>query len=136
VAAISGMPIWQKWSKAGQGVFMNVAWENSIYRQREALENMLRDPIETVTHDCASFWGCINCLENIFLLSFARIPYCAKLYALNTNGIQITESVGRNGIQSGSRGQDCSQRPFMKKLVPAWGFLLSDAYLSLAQHQP
>jgi hypothetical protein len=115
---------------------MSLTWKDSIYRQREALAQILRDPIEQVTSNCIPIWGSRGSVENIFLVSFSRIPYCSSIYALDTNGIQITENIGRSGIQPGYLGRDRSQRPYMKEAVPAWGFLLSDAYISLNQHRP
>jgi hypothetical protein len=32
--------------------------------------------------------------------------------------------------------RDRSERPYMKEPIPAWGFLLSDAYISLSEHRP
>lgn len=118
------------------GGIMNRKREDSIYRQREALTQILRDPLERVAHDCVPLWKTNHNLENILLINFSRIPYCAGIYALDTDGRQITENVCRNGIQSGHRGCDRSQRPYMKKVVPAWGFLLSDVYTSQAQQLP
>ena len=115
---------------------MSLAWKDSIYRQREALAQILRDPIEQVTSDCIPRWGCQSSMESIFLVNFSRIPYCASLYALDTSGVQITENIGRSGIEPGYLGRDRSQRPYMKEVVPAWGFLLSDAYISLNKHRP
>ena len=115
---------------------MSLAWKDSIYLQREALAQILREPIEQVSHHCAPYWGYRDSLEDIFLTSFSCIPYCTAIYALDTNGIQITENIGASGIQPGHLGRDRSQRPYMKEAVPAWGFLLSDAYISLNQHRP
>ena len=55
---------------------------------------------------------------------------------LDTNGIQLTESITRLGALPGHYRRDRSQRPYMKEVVPAWGFLLSDAYISLSGHRP
>jgi hypothetical protein len=118
------------------GGAMSLAWKDSIYRQREALARILREPIEQVSLLCAPYWGSRHRIESIFLNNFARIPYCTAVYALATNGVQVSENVGANGIQPGHLGRDRSQRPYMKEVVPVWGFLLSDAYISLNQHRP
>lgn len=115
---------------------MSLTLTNSIFRQREALAQILREPIEQMTNNCIPVWAHRASLENMFLVNLSRIPYCSYLYALNTDGIQICESIGRSGIQPGCLGRDHSQRPYMKEAVPAWGFLLSDAYTSLNQHRP
>jgi len=115
---------------------MSLTWKDSIDKQRKALAQILRDPIEQITSNCIPMWKHRESIENLFLVSFSRIPYCDSIYALNTEGIQISESIGRNGIQPGHLGRDRSQHPYLKEAVPAWGFLLSDAYLSMNHHHP
>jgi hypothetical protein len=65
-----------------------------------------------------------------------EIPHCANLYCLDINGIQICDNVSAEGVEFEHYGRDRSQRPYMNELVPAWGFLLSDAYISLNNHRP
>ena len=115
---------------------MNQAWMERIDRQREALALILRDPLERITHGCIPIWQERRLLENIFLVSLSRIPYCTSLYALDTDGIQITETIDRDGLHPGCLDRNHSQRPYMRNTVPAWGFLLSDAYTSLQLHRP
>jgi hypothetical protein len=50
--------------------------------------------------------------------------------------VQICDNVGSGGVVPGHFGRDRSQRPYMKEVVPVWGFLLSDAYISQIQHRP
>jgi hypothetical protein len=45
-------------------------------------------------------------------------------------------NVDQTGIVPEHLGRDRSQRPYMKEPVPGWGFLLSDAYISLRAHRP
>lgn len=115
---------------------MNASWKDSIYRQREELAHMLREPMDKVAAQCVSSWHDRDSLENALLEGINTIPYCTFLYVLDTNGIQLTESLNRNGISPGHYRRDRSQRPYMKEVVPAWGFLLSNAYISLFGHRP
>jgi hypothetical protein len=70
------------------------------------------------------------------LNGLASVPYCSWLYALGTDGIQVCDNIGHAGIQAGHYRRDRSQRPYMKEQIPAWGFLLSDAYISPLNHRP
>ena len=97
---------------------------------------MLREPIDKVAAQCVALWGNRNQLEQTLLDNFASIPYCAHLYVLDTNGIQLTDSINLSGATPGHYRRDRSQRPYMKEVVPAWGFLLSDAYISFYGHRP
>ena len=115
---------------------MYTTWKDSIYRQREELARMLREPIEHCAQQLSPLWGDGLQIEALLLQSFSTIPYCTSLYALSTEGIQLCNNIGRTGLVSGHYGRDRSQRPYMKEAVPAWGFLLSDAYISLLGHRP
>lgn len=115
---------------------MHTSWKDSIYRQREELARMLREPIEGIAQQLAPLWSDRQQLEAVLLRNFSTIPYCATLYVLRTDGVQICDNIGRSGHVPGHYGRDRSQRPYMKEAVPAWGFLLSDAYISLHGRRP
>jgi hypothetical protein len=55
---------------------------------------------------------------------------------MNPEGIQISDNIGIGGLLPEHFGRDRSVRPYMREVVPPWGFLLSDAYLSLRAHRP
>lgn len=115
---------------------MDTAWKESIYRQREELARMLREPIERVASQLAPAWPVKQAMEDVVLQGFSGIPYCTSLYVLDTDGIQLTENIGHAGIIPGHYGRDRSTRPYMQEAVPPWGFLLSNAYISLYAHRP
>lgn len=115
---------------------MDEAWKGSIYRQREELAHMLREPIERVADQLNAMWPNKPLMEDILLYGFSSIPYCTSLYVLDAQGIQLTENVNHTGLTPGHHRRDRSQRPYMQEAVPPWGFLLSDAYISLNAHRP
>ena len=115
---------------------INPSWKDSIHRQREELAGLLRDPIETVAQQIMPLLDNRQKLENMLLQSFASIPYCHSLYVLDTNGVQVCDNIGCDGLVAGYYQIDRSQRPYMNEVVPVWGFLLSDAYISLHHHRP
>lgn len=115
---------------------MSMTWKDSIYRQREELARMLREPIEIIAQQITPLVRNRQQLEAMLLRNFSSIPYCASLYVLDTKGVQICDNVGRNGLVPGHYKRDRSQRPYMKEAVPIWGFLLSDAYISQHKRRP
>ncbi len=115
---------------------MQTSWQESIYRQREELARMLREPIECCARTIAPIWHDRTQMESALIQNFSSIPYCTSLYALDTNGVQICDNISDSAIVPGHFARDRSQRPYMKEAVPAWGFLLSDAYISLNGHRP
>lgn len=115
---------------------MQHSWKDSIYRQREQLAHKLRAPLARLGDQCNPVMSDREQLNSMLLSGLASVPYCSCLYALGADGIQISDNVGDSGIVPGHYARDRSQRPYMKEQVPAWGFLLSDAYISLLTHRP
>ncbi|MEW6678335.1 MAG: PDC sensor domain-containing protein [Pseudomonadota bacterium] len=115
---------------------MEKSWKDSIYLQREQLGRLLHDPLAGLADQCAPAWGDREALNRVLLTGFASIPHCKFLYCVDTNGIQICDNVDKDGLLSGHYARDRSQRPYMNEAVPVWGFLLSDAYISLLNKRP
>jgi len=112
------------------------SWKDNIYQQREQLALMLHEPLACLSEECARRWGQREGLNAILLEGFVTIPHCTYLYCLDTDAIQISDNIDANGLVPGHFGRDRSQRPYMNEAVPVWGFLLSDAYISLAKSRP
>ncbi len=115
---------------------MLISWKDSIYLQRENLGRLLREPLERLAERCAQVWGDREALDAVLLDGYADIPHCTYLYCVDTQGVQICDNVGPDGLMIEQFGRDRSHRPYMKEAVPAWGFLLSDAYISLMKKRP
>ncbi len=115
---------------------MKGSWKESIYLQREELARKLHEPLAQLAERCRPAWGDRAQLNAILTEGFSSIPHCSFLYCVNTDGIQICDNVGQAGLAPEHFGRDRSQRPYMMEAVPAWGFLLSDAYISLMDHRP
>ena len=97
---------------------------------------MLREPIALLAGKCTPVWGDRDRLNAVLLEGFSGIPYCTYLYVVGTDGVQISDNVGDAGLISGHYQRNRAERPYMKEAMPAWGFLLSSAYISLAAHRP
>ena len=119
---------------------MTNPWKDSIYLQREQLAQLLQDPLARLAERCAPAWGEREPLNAVLLEGFADIPHCSFLYCVGFDGIQVCDDVGdemsKPTLVPGHFGRDRSQRPYMNEAVPAWGFLLSDAYISMMKQRP
>ena len=115
---------------------MKESWKEVLHRQRISLAEQLKAPLATLATQCAGVWGDREALDIVLNDNFNTIPNCMFLYALDTRGIQITDNISPGGLLPEHYGRDRSQRPYMREAVPAWGFLLSDAYLSLRANRP
>jgi hypothetical protein len=112
------------------------SWKDSIYRQREELARMLREPIAELARKCAPVWNDRDRLNAVLLDGFSSIPYCTYLYVVDTNRVQISDNVSKAGLMPEHYHRNRAERPYMKEAVPPWGFLLSDAYVSLSAQRP
>ncbi|NWG86625.1 MAG: hypothetical protein HXY26_03785 [Hydrogenophilaceae bacterium] len=115
---------------------MGALWKDSIYLQREQLARMLHEPLARLAGRCTEAWPDRQRLNAVLAQGFGDIPHCTFLYCMGTDGVQICDNIANDGIVPGYFGRDRSQRPYMKEAVPAWGFLLSDAYISQTSRRP
>lgn len=119
----------------GRGA-MKPSWKDSIYQQREVLARMLREPLAQLAERCGPAWGDCEALDAVLAEHFASIPHCSVLYGVGIDGVQVCNNISPSGLMPGHLGRDRSRRPYMQEAVPMWGFLLSDAYISLSEHRP
>ncbi|MDH5571246.1 MAG: PDC sensor domain-containing protein [Gammaproteobacteria bacterium] len=115
---------------------MEKSWKDSINRQRAALAELLKEPLANLAERCVPAWGERQQIDEVLVDGFASVPYCTFLYVLDPEGIQISDNIGLGCILPEHFGRDRSQRPYMQEEVPPWGYLLSDAYISLRAKRP
>lgn len=108
----------------------------SIQQQRQALERSLAEPLARLATLCVPVWGQREAMDRLLQDNLHTVPHCAYLYALRTDGRQLTDNVSVSGLHPEHFARDRSQRPYMKEAVPATGFLLSEAYISLLGTRP
>jgi hypothetical protein len=110
--------------------------KQAIEQHRRRLEGLLHDPLQRIAERLLAVWPSREGLDSVLEPAIHEIPECTFLYALNTDGIQLSDNIARTGLLPEHFGRDRSQRPYMKEVVPAGGFLLSDAYISLYARRP
>lgn len=115
---------------------IEASWKDSIYQQREELARMLRDPLALLADKCIAVWGDRQRLNALLLKGFSSIPYCTYLYAVGADGVQISDHISDAGLTEEHYQLNRAERPYMKEAMPKWGFLLSDAYVSLDTNLP
>ena len=69
------------------------SWKDSIYRQREELARMLREPLALLASKCIPVWDDRDRLNQVLLEGFSSIPYCTYLYVVDTHGVQISDHI-------------------------------------------
>jgi hypothetical protein len=115
---------------------MKDTWKKAVHNQRIALAQMLSEPLAHIAARCEVVWGEREEIDKILTEELATVPHCLFLYAVDAKGIQISDNVSATGLMPEHFGRDRSERPYMREAVPSWGFLLSDAHLSLRTNRP
>lgn len=110
--------------------------QESIARQREALKDLLREPLARAAAECARVWPERKALDEVLSRALSGLPMCKYMYALNTDAVQVSDNISRDGLIEKDFGRDRSDRPYMNERVPSEGFLLSQAYISLRARRP
>jgi hypothetical protein len=110
--------------------------KETTHRQRVEVARILHGPMAVLAHQCVAAWCDREALNGVLLAGFPSISHCTYLYIVDHHGIQVCDNVGSQGLVPGHFGRDRSQRPYLREEVPPWGFLLSDAYVSLLSQRP
>lgn len=110
--------------------------QENIYHQRQALKDLLREPLANAAAACSQAWGDRQKLNTILTRALENLPMCKYMYALDTSAIQVSDNISRDGLIEKDYGRDRSNRPYMNERVPSTGFLLSQAYISLRARRP
>ncbi len=108
----------------------------NIARQRKNLTSMMKFPLHQVAQECVDVWGDREKMDEVLQKSLREIPFCKFLYALDPQGIQITDNISHEGLLTKDFARDRSQRPYMQQIKVGTDFLLSDAYISLRAKRP
>lgn len=115
---------------------MKIDWKDAVRQQKIVLAERLSLPLANIAANCEPVWGNREELGKVLIDGFTSVPDALFLYALDTNGIQISDNVSVDGLLPEHYGRDRSSRPYMSEVVPSEGFLLSEAYLSLRVNRP
>lgn len=110
--------------------------QESIAHQRKELLDVLQDPLQRLAKRCDQVWADRTKLDLVLLDALKSLPHGRTLYALDTNGIQISSNASAEGLMEASFGRDRSKRPYMCEVLPITGTLLSEAYISQLGRRP
>ncbi len=108
----------------------------SVAQQRDALANLLREPLALAAQACSRAWPSRAGLNAALTHALDALPACKYMYALDTRAFQLSDNISHAGPVETDYGRDRSDRPYMNEAVPNQGFLLSQAYISLRARRP
>lgn len=110
--------------------------KETVSHKKKFLSSLLKAPIEQLARNGATCWDNAESLTQALQNSLCKLPHCQLLYAIDTEGRQLSANITRSGIDNTWRGQDLSARPFLQGILPYKGMILSAAYLSQRSMQP
>ena len=90
-----------------------------IFQQRALLTGLLYDSLRHLADACGRVWGDRPKMEVALNEAFSTVPYCKFLYALDTDGVQITSNISREGLLAEHFGRDRSDRPYIREALLA-----------------
>lgn len=110
--------------------------QKSIRKQRHALGKLIRPILGRIADACSEVWPTREALDDVLASHVTDLPYCAYIYALGTDAIQISDNINGIGRFPEHFGRDRSSRPYLNSVYPAVDYHLSEAYISLLSGRP
>ncbi len=107
-----------------------------ITRQRDSLNEMLRQPFAEMARQFARVWTDREKLNDLLQENIKAFPYCTFMYALDQQAVQITDNASQYGLHSEHYGRDRSTRPYINNMDRTRDFNLSGSYISLRAQRP
>jgi len=111
-------------------------FKQAILYKKAALTQLLEAPLAAIAHHCADVWPDADALDAVLGCHIHDLPNCHLLYALDTDGRQISSNVAPGGVELRWRGQALAERPYQTGNLPYKGLVLSSVYVSTISHQP
>jgi hypothetical protein len=115
---------------------LNSTIQKSIRKQRHTLGKLIRPILGKIAAACAEAWPDRYALNDVLKKHVPELPYCAYIYALGTDAIQVSDNVNSNGSYPEHYGRNRSERPYLNSIYPAVDYHLSEAYISLLSARP
>ena len=113
-----------------------VWFKESISQKKKFLSSLIKVSLRSLENQTRECWQDADALTAILQNDLCKLPHCQLLYAIGTDGKQISSNVTRNGLDNSWRGQDLTQRPYLSGNLPYKGMVLSAVYLSQRSMQP
>ncbi|WP_211248818.1 PDC sensor domain-containing protein [Thiothrix lacustris] len=111
--------------------------QHSINAHRALLSDLLGTALSDYAGRILPHIGESERLDECVRRVFGTLDYCKYVYVLDANGVQISSTANRYGVDAESRGRDRSERPYMQHIKDASvDFNLSEAYISRNKKRP
>jgi len=110
--------------------------KEGISLQHEMLKDLLGELMLNLSQRCAGVIEQRDKLESILIDILPALPYCKHLYAMDSEGVQLTDNIIQQGVDQSHFGRNRMSRPYMQGIIGITDFKLSDAYISRNTKRP
>lgn len=110
--------------------------QSLIDLQYETLSYALEPVMDTLARRCAPVWGDAARLNSLLSLWSRRVPFSRLIYAIDSDGLQVSANVSQETLDEGRVGQDLSHRPYLSEPGARSDFWLSEIYVSAVSGKP
>jgi len=120
---------------------MTESLRESVNRQQNELRALFHAPLRSIARRAVRVWFNRERLDGVLAEVMHECFQCDLLYAIDTDGRQVSSDIYEASIDPGSYGQDLSLRPYLISMpLPSkaafLGAFLCDVYTSQVTRRP
>lgn len=120
---------------------MSSTLRDSLQQDNDALCARFEAPLRALAKRAVRVWFNRERLDQVLSGETTLRQRCDLLYALGTNGRQLSANIYRDSVDTAAYGQDLSQRPYsvttsVLNNAAFQGVFLCDAYISQVTRRP
>ena len=109
---------------------MNLSLKESIKKQREHLTKELGSSLQNLANQLIDILEDKEKVDQVVANACKQLSSCKHIYVVDTKGIQISSTLGRDKVYQNAYGRNRASRPYMQILQEDKDFVLSDSYIS------
>lgn len=107
----------------------------------DALIRCYDTPLRLIARRSVRVWFNQGRLDQVLVENVGACPHCELLYAIDSDGRQVSSNIRPGTLDVAAYGQDLSRRPYAVSLAvlnnaPFQGAFVCDAYISQATGRP
>ena len=120
---------------------MTESLRQTVHQQHKALSAMFDASLRSIARRSVRVWFNRDRLDRVLSEGITQHLSCDLIYAIDTEGRQVSSNIHNDSIDQNSYGQDLSRRPYLVSLsilhnAAFQGAFLCDAYISQVTRRP
>ena len=96
-----------------------------VSAKKRYIAELVSTPLNSIAENCLCLLDNTEQLDQFLQHSVSAILHCNMLYITDADFKQLSSNAIRETIETEYRGQDLSQRPYMKATIPLKGLVIS-----------